>query len=119
VRRRPFLLLEVVIATLLVGLFAAVSIGSFLRAVRRQSALVQSVHTMRQTDLDRMHLIETYWYRLDELKAAPIRVTGASKTVFELSCQGSEKNHLLVIKEAKSNKPPYYYQIAQQTSAPS
>lgn len=108
-RRRPFLLLEVIIAIVLVGLFASVSLGALLRAVQRQSGMVQSLQKMRQIDLERMHLIEEYWNRLEELKERPIKVTGASKAVFEVSCQGNEKAYLLVIREVGSKRIPHYF----------
>lgn len=103
------MLLEVMIAVLLVGLFASVSLGMLRRAVRGQSRMVQAVQKRRQIDLDRMRLIERCWGHMEELKKTPIQVKGASGITFEVSSQGGENNHLLIIKEAGSKKKPYYF----------
>ncbi|MGR3911802.1 MAG: type II secretion system protein [Candidatus Rhabdochlamydia sp.] len=131
-RKRPFLLLEVIIAMTLMGLFAGFSMHTLYQSLKVQKDILQEFELTRLLDLEKMHLIETYWKSLDDLadKKEGILVESSSlisktdKSVYRLrknhkhllKCQKSQdgKRYLLKITEvnpssSKEHKQTYTY----------
>ncbi len=66
--RRPFFLLEVLIAVMLIGMFAYMSIHGAFRVLKKQSQLLTELENSRRSDLAKMDLIEKYWNNIDALE---------------------------------------------------
>lgn len=118
-RKRPFLLLEVLIAVILIGAFSFVSLHGFYRTFYGQRNILSALEYARQVDLERMDLIAANYLNLKTLAESPVIIETPSKTRFTISCKSypGSKYHLLTINQQSSNKlypkkSSYHYFIA-------
>lgn len=96
--RRSFFLLEVLIAVILVGGFAHLSIHGAFQVIHKQRKLLKAMEESRQSDLTRMKLVGEFWNKMDALPP--------SKDGFTLKCNVAQegKYHLLIMTDQKTNK---------------
>lgn len=67
--RRSFFLLEVLIAVMLIGMFAYMSIHGAFKVLKKQTQLLKELENSRRSDLTKMDLIEKHWNNIDALEA--------------------------------------------------
>lgn len=65
--RRPFFLLEVMIAVLLVAGFASLSIYSLSRSIYQQKKAMDEIEYARLMDLQRINVVAEHWNQVKEL----------------------------------------------------
>jgi hypothetical protein len=66
-RKRPFFLLEIVIAIFLVGVFSAYFLRSSIGYLYQERNALIEMELERQVDLKRMDLIGDNWHKVDQL----------------------------------------------------
>lgn len=118
-RKKPFFLLEIVIAIFLVGLFSAYFLRSSIKCLHQERQALLDLEFERLYDLKRMELIGKNWHCVDQLPAKgretkeekyPFKVELAGKSYFRdksflVFCpKKHETAHILCIKEGKKNK---------------
>lgn len=59
--------MEVLIAVMLIGMFAYMSIHGAFSVLKKQSQLLSELENSRRSDLLKMDLIEKYWNSIDAL----------------------------------------------------
>jgi len=118
-RKKPFFLLEIVIAIFLVGLFSTYFLRSSIKCLHQERKALLDLEFERLYDLKRMELIVNNWHNVDQLPAkgrdakeekVPFKVELAGKPYFRdkpfwVFCpKKHETAHILCIKEGKKKK---------------
>ncbi|HEX2579639.1 MAG TPA: hypothetical protein VHK67_04465 [Rhabdochlamydiaceae bacterium] len=118
-RKKPFFLLEIVIAIFLVGLFSSYFLRSSIKCLHQERQALLDLEFERLYDLKRMELIVSNWHKVDQLPAKgkeakeekyPFEVILADKSylrskTFQVFCpKKHETAHILCIREGKKNK---------------
>jgi len=118
-RKKPFFLLEIVIAIFLVGLFSAYFLRSSIKCLHQERKALLDLEFERLYDLKRMELIGNNWHKVDQLPAKgreaqeqkyPFEVTLGDKLylrnkTFQVFCpKKHETAQILCIKEGRKNK---------------
>jgi Tfp pilus assembly protein PilE len=123
-RRHPFLLLEVMIAVMLIGVFSYVSLQGLYRSFSVQRKMVRALEYNRKVDLERMAIVEKYWAQAYELalQKESISVKTKSNTTFKVTCRSHSegKFNLLTVEEirpeeyrfSKDKNPTYSYFVS-------
>jgi len=86
-RKRPFFLLEIVIAIALVGLFSAYFLRSSIGYLYQERKALLELEFERQFDLKRMELLTNNWPRVDRLPQKEIEAKEESYE-FKVSIAG-------------------------------
>lgn len=107
--RRPFFMLEVLIATILVGVFAYISIHGSFKVIHKQRKMLQELSTARENDVKRMELVEKYWNKAESLVGESV-VEGS----YTVSCLEAKKDKYYLLK-IKGNKESFSYFVAKQS----
>lgn len=105
-KRRPFFLLEVLIATVLVGVFAYFSIHGSFNVIYRQKKMLQELSTARINDAKRIDLVAMYWNEAKSLVKKPVVHDN-----YKVSCLEAKKDkyYLLTIKDKKAEESFSYF----------
>ena len=104
--RRSFFLLEVLIAVLLIGMFAYMSINGAFRVLKKQSQLLKELENSRRSDLTKMDLIEKHWNRVDALEEE-IQENG-----FKIKCKKGASGFYLL--ELSNSQEKFSYLVKKQ-----
>jgi hypothetical protein len=127
-RKKPFFLLEIVIAIALVGLFSAYFLRSSIGYLYQERKALIDMELERQIDLKRMDLIAGNWHKVDQLpkldthakeESFPFEVKIAGKSyfrtkTFKVFCpKKHDKAWDLCIKEEKKK----YHFLVTKTEA--
>ena len=105
-KRHPFFLLEVLIAVILVGGFAYLSIHGAFRVIYQQRKLLKAIEDSIDADRNRMKVIADYWNKVESLLNK--EVSGNFKVSRKEAKNG--KYYLLEIEDIKS-KEAYNYLV--------
>lgn len=111
-KRRPFFLIEVLIATLLIGVFSVLSIHGAFRTIHEQTKQLAALEEMIESDCARMDLVVRCWKSPEPyLGKKKIKVDNR----FEVRCKKIESQgcYRLEISDTKSHKN-YTYFIERQ-----
>ncbi len=105
--RRPFFMLEVLIATILVGVFAYFSIHGSFKVIHKQRKMLQELSTARENDVKRMELVEKYWNEVESLLKKTV-VDGN----YKVSCLEAKKDKYYLLK-IEGNKESFSYFVSK------
>ena len=100
-KRHPFILLEVLIATLLLGSSGWLSIHAAFRLVYQQQKVLQRLEESLRFDQELMDLFAAYWKKAYLLTEKSEKVQ--NRFVLSASKIEGEKIYLLKIKDIRSN----------------
>jgi hypothetical protein len=104
-RRRSFFLLEVLIAVMLIGGFAYLSIHGAFKLIGKQKQMLNLLQGSMEADVKRMKLIELCWNKVETL-AKKETIEG-----FEVKSKVAKegKSYLLKVKDKKSGETFSYF----------
>jgi hypothetical protein len=104
-KRRPFFLLEVLIATILVGLFAHLLIHGAFKVVIQEREMLQKLVQARNDDKIRMDLVVRYWKDIEPIpKEKPRKENG-----YAIWCLEAKKDELYLLNLKGSGKTYKFY----------
>ena len=108
-RRRPFFLLEVVVATILIGAFAFLSIRGSFKAIGKEYKQLETLKVAMQADLDRMEVIQECWNKVESISKQSIMVKS-----YQVKCEIGRDgtSYLLTVKFPKGEK--YHYLVKRE-----
>jgi hypothetical protein len=111
-KRRSFFLLEVLIAAILVGGFAYLSIHGAFRVIYKQRKLLNEIENSIEADRKRMKVLEKYWSKVETLlDPKGIKEEGFKVTCTRVDHVNKEKYYLLKLNDGKET---YCYCVAKQ-----
>jgi hypothetical protein len=109
-KRRSFFLLEVLIAVMLIGGFAYLSIHGAFKLIGKQKQMLTLLQGSMEADVKRMKVIEECWNKVETF-AKKETIDG-----FEIKSKVAKegKSYLLII-EDKTRKETYSYFVTKHT----
>ncbi len=115
-KRRPFFLLEVLIAAALVGVFAFLSIHGAFRLARQQKKLLKEIEGSIDADRRRMKVIADCWSKVETYVNDNDDYTAVEGGFCVKSTPDkTEKHYLLKVKEGKpkQRRKSYCYLVTK------
>ena len=108
-KRHPFLLLEVLIAIILVGGFAYITIHGAFGMISKQRKLIQGLEIARNEDLIRMDIIKNHWNQLEALLGKKKYIENG----YKVTCEEGKTDQFYLLKLEKEEKA-YHYFVTKQ-----
>jgi hypothetical protein len=111
-KRRSFFLLEVLIATILIGGFAYISFNSAFRIFHKQKKMLTEIKDSMDRDLQIMDTIQESWNIVETV----IKASKKTKHGFYISCkEGQNKKQFLLELRREEGATPFFYYVVSNT----
>jgi hypothetical protein len=110
-KRRPFFLLEALIATLLIGIFSYLSIHGSFRLMHKQKQMIKAIEDTIDADLKRMQVIERCWNTIDTFVGSHFQKI--DNRFWVKSKQAEIKKYYLLEVEDRQRQETYSYLVTR------
>ncbi len=108
-RRRSFFLLEVLIAVILIGGFAYLSIHGAFQMIHKQRKLLREISESMEADNSRMDAIAHFWKDVDKIEE-----NGETYNNFKVKKKVAEEGKFYLLEiEDKSRKETFSYFVTK------